>query len=188
MTITLIALIGLTVKCSRAATIPFKRLRKDDATGIPRTPPYYESMAFWLKLEASQALLTIVQPVQCIGDNDPRPNSRVAYKLYKFLWKQPQNLKQIIDVSREVVPDIQTMNRSEPDPCAGSDTQEVKTTQFVDLTKIPDFPQAEQSLFKKIRFLIRQEYNELDAFLDYKKCSNIALVGQPGIGSCVFFL
>lgn len=105
-----------------------------------------------------------------------KDEDRIAFILYTFLWRKEQNWRELVDIVEEVVPDLE---ESGPDD---ADLVRQKAS-FLDLTKIPGWPDdTSQIFFRTTRFLIRQEYKELDSYLGENPKNHVLLIGQPGIG------
>jgi hypothetical protein len=117
---------------------------------------------------------------------------RTALSLYNSLWNKQGAWDMITERVEETVPyyyenDDDENDDDDNDEMSGSDSHaspEPRVATFVNLEKIVeshDYP------LLCLRFLVRNEYGELDKYLsDQTERRDVLLVGQPGIGMRIF--
>ena len=119
--------------------------------------------------------------VSPLANGETNSEHRLAYVLYKGLWKKGKLADLIVDLPCRVpnlghsISDEQTRDAQHPDPVA----------RLVDLTKLEGWDEKLSNLLTT-RFLIREEYDKLDSFLasvHERGLSRVLLIGQPGIGA-----
>lgn len=104
---------------------------------------------------------------------DLNVSEKMAFLLHQALWGQGEKLEQLIDRKEIEVP-----------PFDDSGPNRVKDAAFYDLRRIEGWPSLDINHVLPIvasQFYIRDEYLEVDAFLE-KAPSHVLLLGQPGIG------
>ena len=117
---------------------------------------------------------------------------QVAYRLYSFLWRNDANWQSIcrpMSESDVYVPGhVSDEDRTKSTPTDGSaNPDQPYRPSIVDLKRIPNWPEVpDQQLFPE-RFMVRQEYIDIDKSLEdmylERKKRRVLIIGQPGIGS-----
>ncbi|KAF8331068.1 uncharacterized protein EI90DRAFT_3154725 [Cantharellus anzutake] len=133
-----------------------------------------------------------------ISENDSRYGSLAAIRNY--LWGNEAHLREVITRSSIHVPDLDVsykLQESETEDVTMDDATTNTEAMFYDLLKIPKVSWHTSEVLD-MRFYVRDEYHELDAFVEERRQSDVAgsrhseprrpilLVGQPGIGKTVY--
>ncbi|KAK7692034.1 hypothetical protein QCA50_005439 [Cerrena zonata] len=112
---------------------------------------------------------------------DSQPQDQEIFAIYNFLWKNEGNWDRIVDPVTENVPNLASSVLVASDP--GS--LEQVEARFIDLARIPSFENKTSLCLSKLRFLIREEYVELDEGIASNE-ESVLVLGQPGIGKSLY--
>jgi hypothetical protein len=120
-----------------------------------------------------------------LDHRDNNPWRRTAVIVHRALWNKPEAWDTITEQVKEKVPSYDGIDEMSDDDSHASSEPEVAV--FVNLQKILQPKPYEDGSLLCTRFLIRDEYLELDKYLsDPTNRRHVLLLGQPGIGMRIF--
>lgn len=106
---------------------------------------------------------------------------RNTFAIHAFLWKNKDHWDQIIDTVEVDIPDLASSVTVSDDPTSSTSVK----ARFIKLDHVPGLNYNIKSWPSMPRFLIREEYVELEHFVESGKRLGLVdtlLLGQPGIG------
>ncbi|KAK7680283.1 hypothetical protein QCA50_016523 [Cerrena zonata] len=110
---------------------------------------------------------------------------RNTFAIHAFLWKNKDHWNQIIDTVEVDIPDLASSVTVSDDPTSSTSVK----ARFIKLDHVPGLNYNIKSWPSMPRFLIREEYVELEHFVESGKRLGLVdtlLLGQPGIGKSMY--
>ncbi|KAK7685116.1 hypothetical protein QCA50_011956 [Cerrena zonata] len=110
---------------------------------------------------------------------------RNTFAIHAFLWKNKDHWDQIIDTVEVDIPDLASSVTVSDDPTSSTSVK----ARFIKLDHVPGLNYNIKSWPSMPRFLIREEYVELEHFVELGKRLGLVdtlLLGQPGIGKSMY--
>lgn len=130
----------------------------------------------------------VVSALRPLTSNESGLDSRIAYILYTKLWRNQDTWEEITKKVEERVPSQDVFPLEAPVPArkqldAEFSEQETTIGTHIDIRKLVNWNDDWAVEVFRPRFLVRDEYIELDKHIDDpSNRRDILLTGQPGIG------